>query len=175
MPSVHPRRMSSYLVVDASAATSVAGGVPVAGFIGEDTIKKRIKVLKPVNKPDDKQKAGSEAESESPANRVQLRRQPAPPPASLPPQARDSPPREVTGDHGAPGGPPVSVPCTLYLIHHSAHPLLPLSFTLDSKPTCSLTSSSRTASTDYCLDRFFWAELLVFFSFSLFFCFWAVR
>ena len=59
MPSVHPRRMSSYLVVDASAATSVAGGVPVAGFIGEDTIKKRIKVLKPVNKPDDKQKAGS--------------------------------------------------------------------------------------------------------------------
>jgi len=52
------------------------------------------------------------------------------------------------------------------LIHHSAHLLLPLSFTPGSKPTSftnprprrpiySFTSSSRTASKDYCLDRFF--------------------
>jgi len=49
------------------------------------------------------------------------------------------------------------------------------------KPTCftnpiphSSTSSSRTALTDFCLHRFFWANQFLFFSFSLIFCFCAV-
>ena len=50
------------------------------------------------------------------------------------------------------------------LIHHSAHPQLPLSFTPGLKPILfhksfprTFTSSSRTAFTDYFPDRFFWA------------------
>jgi len=65
------------------------------------------------------------------------------------------------------------------LIHHSAHLLLPLSFTPGSKPTSftnprprrpiySFTSSSRTASKDYCLDRFFWATRFLFLFFPFF-------
>ena len=39
----------------------------------------------------------------------------------------------------------------------------------------SFTSSSRTASTDFCLHRFFWATRFLIFIFSIIFRFWAVR
>jgi len=39
----------------------------------------------------------------------------------------------------------------------------------------SFTSSSRTASTDFCLDRFFWATRFLILFFLIFFRFWSVR
>ena len=62
------------------------------------------------------------------------------------------------------------------LIHHFVHLYLHLSFTPGLKPTSftnptplSFTSSSRTASTDFCLHRFFLATRFLIFIFSLFF------
>jgi len=68
------------------------------------------------------------------------------------------------------------------MIHHSVNLQLHLSFTPGLKSTSftnptplSFISSSRTASTDFCLDRFFGATRFLILFFLLIFRFWAVR
>ena len=67
-------------------------------------------------------------------------------------------------------------PSLSLLIHHFVHLYLHISFTPGLKPTSftnptplSFSPSSRTASTDFCLHRFFWATRFLILIFSLFF------